>query len=131
MPSSPTATQGNTVQHDRKPLQLRFEANINGKGGGPLAKLLGATVAIAAIVAGLFLSVFVLAGLLIAGLAAGGWFWWRTRSLRRQFRETLAAAELAAARQAEALRESASKTAEAPGTVIEGDFIRPKQPPET
>jgi hypothetical protein len=129
-------------------IQFRVQARV-GSGGGPLAKFVAGTLAVAALAAGLFLSVFVFAGLLVVGVVAGGWIWWRTRGLRRQLKETMKTAEarLAAAR-AEAERRQATGTtsgAGAPGTaspgasgarrtaadatIIDGDYIRPKDEP--
>jgi len=109
------------VQDPNKPVRLQFQASV--QGGGPLARFLGAIVAVAVIIAALFLSVFVFAGLLAVGVVAGGWFWWRTRRLRRQWRESIDAATREAVRQAQS---QAATSAHQQGTVIEGDFIRPK-----
>jgi hypothetical protein len=132
-------------------IQFRLQAQV-GPGSGLLAKLVAGTLAVAALAAGLFLSVFVFAGLLVVGVVAGGWIWWRTRGLRRQLKETLKTAEarLAAAR-AEADRRQAGAAGAsagasgaagpaAPGaqgarrpapdaTIIDGDYIRPKDEP--
>ncbi len=136
-------------------VQFRIEGRV-GRQSGPLAKLFAFTLGVAALAAGLFLSVFVFAGLLVVGVVAGGWMWWRTRGLRKQLKDTLKAAEerLAAAR-AEAERRQGgaapsgdpfgsarrSGTADrgeqpmagvrrgdprSPDTVIEGDYIREK-----
>lgn len=128
-------------QRDR-PNTRHFQFRIEGRAGrpsGPIAKFLAFTLGVAALAAGLFLSVFVFAGLLVAGVVAGGWFWWRTRGLRKQLKDTLRAAEerLAAARseadrratgdsgeQAMAgIRRGESRTQD---TVIDGDYIREK-----
>lgn len=129
--------------------QFRIEGKV-GRESGPIAKFVAVTLGVAALVAGLFLSVFVFAGLLVVGVVAGGWIWWRTRGLRRQLKDTLKTAEerLAAAR-AEAERRtagagsgpagpgSADPNARAAagarptessrgGTIIDGDYIREK-----
>ncbi len=104
-----------------KPVRLQFQASV--QGGGPFTKFLAAIAGVVVIITALFLSVFVFAGLLAVGLIAGGWFWWRTRRLRRQFRESIDAATR------EAVRQSAQRGntgVNAQGTVIEGDFIRAK-----
>ena len=110
-----------SVQDPNKPVRLEFKASV--QGGGPFTKFLAAIAGLAVIVAGLFLSVFVFAGLLLAGVVAGGWFWWRTRTLRRQLRESIDAATRQAVRQADQ-RENAGNNLQ--GTVIDGDFIRAK-----
>jgi hypothetical protein len=136
-------------------VQFRIEGRV-GRQSGPIAKFLAFTLGVAALAAGLFLSVFVFAGLLLVGVVAGGWMWWRTRGLRKQLKDTLRAAEerLAAARaEAErrqggaassgepfgsAGRSGAAERGEQPtagvrrgesrpqDTVIEGDYIREK-----
>jgi hypothetical protein len=126
--------------------QFRIEGKVVRK-SGPIAKFVAVTLGVAAIVAGLFLSVFVFAGLLLVGVVAGGWIWWRTRGLRRQLKDTLKTAEerLAAARAA-AERSSAAGgpsdpnarttsgargAGSSPGeTIIDGDYIREKGEPD-
>lgn len=126
--------------------QFRIEGKV-GRESGPIAKFVAVTLGVAALVAGLFLSVFMFAGLLVVGAVAGGWIWWRTRGLRRQLKDTLKTAEerLAAAR-ADAARgapgagpadmnaqtvagahRADSRSGE---TIIDGDYIREKREPE-
>ena len=109
------------MQDPNKPIRLQFQANV--QGGGPVAKFIAGVVGLAVIGVALFLSVFVFAGLLVVGVLAGGWFWWRTRKVRKQLRESIDAAAREALRQAEA-RTAANPASQ--GTVIEGDFIRAK-----
>jgi uncharacterized membrane protein YccC len=92
-----------------------------GSQSGPVAKFLAFTLGVAALAAGLFLSVFVFAGLLVVGGVAGVWIWWRTRGLRKQLKESLKTAEehIAAARTQEQRRAGEP-------TIIDGDYIRPK-----
>ncbi|RLJ62666.1 hypothetical protein [Sulfurisoma sediminicola] len=54
---------------------------------GPLGKLLGVVAGAALLVLGVMFSVVLLAVLAVAGLAAWGYFWWKTRKLRRTLRE--------------------------------------------
>lgn len=113
------------MQEPNKPVRLQFQAKV--EGGGPFTRFVGAVLGVAVIVAALFLSVFVFAGLLAVGVIAGGWFWWRTRRLRRQLRETIDRATQ------ESLRQTQTRTATSaadPGKIIEGDFIRAKPPNE-
>lgn len=55
--------------------------------------LLGRALAIAAggviLVAGLFVSAVVFSVMLVVGLVAGGWLWWKTRHLRRDLRHRM------------------------------------------
>jgi len=111
------------LQDPNKPVRLQFQAKI--EGGGPFTRFIGAVLGVAVITAALFLSVFVFAGLLAVGVIAGGWFWWRTRRLRRQLRETIDRATQESLRQTQA-RTGASVAD--PGKIIEGDFIRTKPP---
>ena len=114
------------MQDPNKPVRLQFQAKV--EGGGPFTRLIGAVLGIAVIVAALFLSVFVFAGLLAVGVIAGGWFWWRTRRLRRQLRETIDRATQESLRQSQA---RANASAVDPSKIIEGDFIRTKPPDES
>jgi hypothetical protein len=112
------------LQDPKKPVRLEFHAKV--EGGGPFTRFIGAILGVAVIIAALFLSVFVFAGLLAVAVIAGGWFWWRTRRLRRQLRETIDRATQESIRQAQA---RANATAADPaGKIIEGDFIRTKPP---
>jgi hypothetical protein len=51
------------------------------------ARIIAAVLALLAAGAALMFSVVILAGLALAGLAFWGWFWWKTRALRRSLRE--------------------------------------------
>jgi hypothetical protein len=55
------------------------------------ARIAGVALAALAIGAALMFSVVILAGLTLAGLAFWGWFWWKTRALRRTMREPMRA----------------------------------------
>ena len=105
---------------------------------GPVG-LLGRAVALAAggvvLLAGLFVSAMVFSVLLVVGLVAGGWFWWKTRDLRRALGERLAQMQgLQAGTQAGAAAGGASghpadlvrgsPRPGRPGDVLDGDFIR-------
>lgn len=114
------------MQDPNKPVRIQFQANV--QGGGPVAKFIAGIVGLTMIGAALFLSVFLFAGLLAVGVVAGGWFWWRTRRLRRQLRESIDAATREALRQTET-RAAANHGGQ--GAVIEGDFIRAKPPDST
>jgi hypothetical protein len=86
-------------------------------GGARPPSLLGriiATVGAVALFALAFtVSVFVLIGALALGLVAWGWFWWKTRELRRQVRE-----------QFDAAARAGQAGDAAPGaTIIEGEVI--------
>lgn len=53
-------------------------------GTGPLTRLFGALAGVVLLVIGAMFSLVVLALALAVGLAVWGWFWWKTRALRRQ-----------------------------------------------
>ena len=87
------------------------------------------------LVAALFLSAIVFSVLLVVGAIAGGWFWWKTRGLRRDLRERLAQMQQmqgGPARGAPAsepfARSPGAKAAPRADDVIEGDFVREKTP---
>jgi len=88
---------------------------LNGRGQppGPFARILATIAAVGLFVLAFTMSVFVLAGALVLGLVAWGWFWWKTRALRRALREQMRNAP-PAGREATIIE----------GTIIEGEVIR-------
>ena len=111
----------------RDPRRIRIQ--VNGRSSRPLGVF--GTVAVAligavALVAGLFLSVFLLAAFAGIAVVAGGWFWWRTRKLRRQFKEAVRAAQQAPLSPQADRASSTSQPGQTAGPVIEGDYIRRK-----
>lgn len=82
---------------------------------GPLGKLVALIVGVGLLVLGFMFSLVILAVVAVAGLAAWGWFWWKTRELRQALREQAAAGPGA--------RETASARARTGGTVIEGEAV--------
>lgn len=54
---------------------------------GPLARLFAAIAGALLLVLGFMFSVVLLAVLAVLGLAAWGYFWWKTRALRQAVRE--------------------------------------------
>ena len=50
---------------------------------GPLGRALAIVAGGMVLVAGLFVSAVVFSVLLVVGVVAGGWFWWKTRDLRK------------------------------------------------
>lgn len=107
----------------------RIRIQVNGRSSRPLGVF--GTVAVAligavALVAGLFLSVFLLAAFAGIAVMAGGWFWWRTRKLRRQFKEAVRAAQQAPLSPQADRASSTSQDGQTAGPVIDGDYIRRK-----
>ncbi len=116
------------MQSKENPPRLRIEAKVQ-TSGGFFGQLLAAILGIGLLVGAVFLSVFVFVGLAIAGVVIGGWLWWRTRKLRRQFRAAVEEAEKQmASRQA---GQTGGQTQRQTGEVIEGDFIRSKTADDT
>lgn len=58
----------------------------------PLKKAASAVIGLTVLVLGLMFSVVLLAVLVVAGLAAWGYVWWKTREIRRILREQQAPA---------------------------------------
>ncbi|MCX7173559.1 MAG: hypothetical protein NT159_06495 [Proteobacteria bacterium] len=56
-------------------------------GSGPLGRLLAVVTGMILLVAAFMFSVVILAVIALAGLAAWGYFWWKTRKLRKAMRE--------------------------------------------
>ena len=56
---------------------------------GPLAKVLAAVGGVILLVVGFMFSLVVLAVAIVAGLGIWGWFWWKTRKLRKQINERM------------------------------------------
>ena len=63
---------------------MRSEGRIPGRTGRPALwlRVLAALAGIASLVAVFFLSLLVLATLLVVGVLFGGYLWWKTRALR-------------------------------------------------
>ncbi|MFO1415056.1 MAG: hypothetical protein U1F10_14350 [Burkholderiales bacterium] len=51
--------------------------------GGPLGTVVGVVAGAVGLVAAFALSIVLFSVLLVAGVVFGGWFWWKTRDLRR------------------------------------------------
>jgi len=95
--------------------------NFNPRQGQPrsvLAQVLTAIVGLAALVLGLMFSAVFFVVLAVAGLILWGYFWWKTRALRKQIREQMAAAQ-ASQGFAKPTPDPASG-----GDVIEGESVR-------
>lgn len=111
------------MQDPPKPPRLSIEAKVQSS-GGPVAKIVTAVIAGALVIAAVFLSVFLVAGLAVVAVVAGGWLWWRTRRVRRELRAAFDEAEKKMAERRE--QATASPQPTATPEVIEGDYIRPK-----
>jgi Flp pilus assembly protein TadB len=100
---------------NRRGIYYRFQGlgAPPGQPPGPFARIVASIVMAAIFIATLMFSALVFAVLLVVGLGAAGWFWWRTRELRRVLREHEAA---------NGLRGAAST--ERGGVVLEGETVR-------
>lgn len=77
---------------------------------GPLARLFSVLMGVILLVIGAMFSLVMLAAALVVGLAVWGWFWWKTRELRRQIDEQM--------------RENAAHASSSPqGEVFEGEAV--------
>lgn len=105
-----------------------FSANFRkieldpGKPPSLMQKIVGAVVTVAIFGVALMFSVAFFAVILTVGAVVGGYFWWKTRAIRKQMREDIARMREAQARQN-------SGDAKREGLVIEGEVIR-EVPPE-
>ncbi len=68
-----------------RPRSMRIEPQSSGFFGRLVAVLIGAGL----LVLGLMFSVVLIIVAAAAGLVIWGWFWWKTRALRRQMRERM------------------------------------------
>ena len=79
--------------------------------GNLLTRILAFILSAALLVAGLMFSLVFLAIAAVAGLALGGWFWWKTRALRRNM---------------QTFNDDLQRATSTPdnGAIIEGEFAR-------
>ena len=93
---------------------------------GPLGRALALIAGGVVLVAGLFVSALVFSVLLVAGVVAGGWFWWKTRGLRKELGERMAQMQRM---QGGGQRRDGPDRAPS-GDVLDGDFIREAERPD-
>ena len=70
---------------------MNISSNCGKRPQGPVAQLIAALVALVMLVAGVMFSVVFLAVLAVAGMLLWGYFWWKTRALRKVMREHMEA----------------------------------------
>jgi Flp pilus assembly protein TadB len=73
---------------DRSPFRPRI-TRIQPQSSGFFGRLVAVVVGAGLLVLGLMFSVVLIVAAAIAGLVIWGWFWWKTRALRRQMRERM------------------------------------------
>ncbi|WP_319238983.1 hypothetical protein [uncultured Propionivibrio sp.] len=81
----------------------------------PLGKIIAAIVGVLTLAAAFMFSLVFLAVIAVAGLVAWGYFWWKTRALRRLLRDQAGAAPFGQA------TENGVSTE---GEIIEGESVR-------
>jgi len=89
-----------------------------GQGPSLIGRILGAVAGLLLLAGALVFSVFLFAALAILGAALWGFLWWKTRALRRHMRAHMEQM------QEQARQRGASPEPDAPGAVIEGEFVR-------
>lgn len=127
--------------------RISYTRRSRGSLGASASGLLTRAAAIAAgaliLVAGLFVSAVVFSVLLVVGLVAGGWLWWKTRHVRRELRERMEAMQhmQADAASGDPLRDAfrahfrdgafdpSHRGGRGNGDVIDGDYIRDPERP--
>ena len=93
---------------------------------GPLGRAFALIAGGVVLVAGLFVSALVFSVLLVVGVVAGGWFWWKTRNLRKELGERMAQMQ----RMQGGGRRRDGPDRASPGDVLDGDFISETERPD-
>lgn len=101
--------------------------SLRDRAAGPIGRALAVIAGGVVLVAALFVSAVVFSVLLVVGAVVGGWFWWKTRGLRRELRERLA--QMQAGQAGRPGDPPGAGPAQARPDVIDGDFIREAEPP--
>lgn len=94
---------------------MRINFNAGGPQPGPLGKIFAAVIGVLTLAAAFMFSLVFVAVIAVAGLIAWGYFWWKTRALRKHLREQQAAAPFG---------QAAAEAGVASGDVIEGEAVR-------
>lgn len=86
--------------------------------GGPqqslLARIVGGVVGVLVLIGAFMFSAVVFVAVAIVALAFWGWFWWKTRALRRQMQEQMR----------EPMRDSPFRAPADESNVIDGEAVR-------
>src|SRR5688500_18176425 len=107
--------------------------SLRARAAGPIGRVLAVVAGSLVLVAALFVSAIVFSVLLVVGAVAGGWFWWKTRGLRREIRERLAQMQQMQSGQGPGVPAGwapSPRPAEArrrTDDIIDGDFVREKE----
>ena len=101
--------------------RLRYSGQVSAP--GPFTKALAVIAGATLLALGLMFSVVLVGVALVVGSVAAGWFWWKTRALRRDLREQMARMRGEAEAAMDGRLNPRDSARESP-TIIEGDFIR-------
>ena len=107
---------------------MKYIAYTSSNPPGLLRKVVALAVTAAVAVALLMFSAVVLAVLLVLGLIAAAYMWWKTRELRRAMKQFKARAANDSAFRADPFREKASSGETLKGEIIEGEAVRVEEP---
>ncbi len=90
--------------------------------GGPqqslLARIVGGVVGVIVLIGAFMFSAVVFVAVAVVALALWGWFWWKTRALRRQMQEQMREP------MRESMRGSPFRTPADESNVIDGESVR-------
>ncbi len=117
--------------------RIDYSSSPRGRSGGllnagPFSKALAIVAGGMMLVAGLFVSAVVFSVLLVGGVVAGGWFWWKTRDIRKQLGERMAQMQqMQAGRRPPGAPPGSADSPDPsdPSNVIDGDYIRETERP--
>src|SRR5688572_25716170 len=113
LPSMMQGDGGIRMQSNRPRIRIRYSGPRSSvPASGWFGKALAVAASVVVLATALVFSVVLVAVLFAVGLIAGGYLWWKTRTLRRQLREQMAAMQARAA------------GPQPQGEVIEGEFSR-------
>ncbi|SDH91497.1 hypothetical protein [Propionivibrio dicarboxylicus] len=93
-------------------MRINFNA---GQPKSPLGKFLAAIVGVLTLAAAFMFSLVFVAVIVVAGLIAWGYFWWKTRALRRLLRDQAGATPFS---------QAAENGVSTEGEIIEGESVR-------
>jgi len=97
---------------------IGFNPQSNGRQASLPARIIAFLISAALLVLGVMFSVVALAIAAVIAVALAGWFWWKTRALRKTMRD-------AASERGQPFAESPGRPASAADpAVIEGEFVR-------
>jgi O-antigen/teichoic acid export membrane protein len=97
------------MQFDQEPPRIGLRRSVNSRATDVMVKVVAVTAGAIFLVSALVLSIVFVVGALAVLLVVGGYFWWKTREVRKQMREQM---------------RTRTPTPFAKGNVIEGVVVR-------